>query len=654
MLKQILSISLYMIAVTGMSSQHLEKVAWSEPGKDADEVVVMFMADMNIQNRVDPASGFRYLMTTLQDADVRFCNLEGPFAGTSDDPNVYDIPHKPAWTHSDPSMVKGLVAAGFDVVGVANNVTFPSAALLRSLQVLDQEKIQHTGGGKNKMEATKPVFIERKGTRIAFVQYACTVFPYDHAASASQPGIAEVKISTSYLPPPNLDKPGQPPLVLTQIDPASLQEMQENIKNAKENADVVIASYHWGVSNELEPHPYQREVARAAIDAGADMIFGHGAHKLQTIETWQEKPIFYCAGNAVFDWWKIRSGLDGLLVRMVIQAKEVKQISFVPLQRDDANDPRLYSVASGTGQKLFDKVASSTDVDRARLIIKNQEAEVYHRDRQEEVPVLKLAWETSGFAKPESAVYDARRDFIYVGNINGDSQKDAFDGDGFISRVHPDGKIEQLKWVTGLNDPKGMDLNEDILWVNDINQVVKIDVSTGEILKRYDIPQAVFLNDISVSPDGMVFSNDADGHQTYWLQGDSFTIFSADVTQGRPNGIWAENDRLLIATSNSHQLLSVDRGDRKPTLLANTIGRGDGIEGLGHGDYFVSDYSGRIFYFSPMQYLYTLVDLRDEHPTADFEFISSKNQLIVPTHKGNTLMGYDVQWSENYGANKVH
>lgn len=653
MLRRIFCSAIFFAILSSLYGQKLGEVDWSIAGDADDEVVIMLMGDMNIQNRADPASGFKYLLPTLQKADIRFCNLEGPFAGTNQNPNEYDIPHKPAWTHSDPEMAQGLVAAGFDVVGVANNVTFPAAALLRSLKVLDREGIQHTGGGNNKTEATAPVIIEKKGNKIAFVQYACTVFPYDHAASETLPGIAEVKISTSYMPPRNLDKPGQPPVVLTQIDPESLEEMVNNIKRARENADVVIVSYHWGVSNMFEPHPYQREVAHAAIEAGADMIFGHGAHKLQSIETWNDKPIFYCAGNAVFDWWKIRSGLNGLLVRMVVKDKVVDQISFVPLQRDDENTPHLLSAEKGVGRKLFEKVNASTHLDRARLMLKNQEVEVYNRNRSEEVPTLSLAWEIEGFSQPEGAVYDKQRDLIYVSNINGDSPTSNFDGDGFVSRLHSDGSIDQLKWITGLNDPTGMTLQGDTLWINDINEVVKVDVKKGQVTHRYPVPNAVMLDDISVSSDGKVFTNDVGSQSVFWLQDGRFTIFWADVKRGGPHGIQAEDDRLLIATSRSHELLSVDRGNRKPTVLLDDIGLGDGIVGIGIEEYLISDKTGRIFYFSPLGYKYTILDVRDKQPVAGMEFIDSKNLLVVPTHKNNSIQSYHVTWPGQYGASKV-
>jgi len=63
-------------------------------------------------------------MDILKATDIRFLNLEGPFAGSSKDPLVRDIPHK-TWTHSEPDKVAALTAAGIDAVGVANNVTYP-------------------------------------------------------------------------------------------------------------------------------------------------------------------------------------------------------------------------------------------------------------------------------------------------------------------------------------------------------------------------------------------------------------------------------------------------------------------------------------------------------------------------------------------------
>ncbi len=647
---------LFLISLPGLFfglalAQDDRPVTWSEPANAAGDVNIMLMGDINIQNRVDPASGFEYIKATLAQADIRFCNLEGAFAGTSTDPNLYDIPHKPSWTHSDPAMVEGLKAVSMDVVGVANNVTFPFTALMRSIEVLKKAGIKYTGGGANIPEAIKPVVIEKNGTKVGFVQYACTVFPYDHAAQIDRPGIAQVKVTTSYQPPVNLDKPGQPAYVKTHLDQESITAMRNNIAALRKQVDVVIVSYHWGVSSMYAPDPYQQQVAHAAIESGADVVFGHGAHKLQKIEMFQEKPIFYCVGQGVFDWWKVRTSLNGLLVRVLVRNKKVHQIAAVPMQRDEDNAPVIFSPSDpGPGMTMFARLNQNLDANRARLKIKGQEIEIFHRDRQEPLPSLAQQWEISGFMKPECVVYDEKHDLLYVGNMNQSKSDGYAQEDGFISKVNLKGEIEKLKWITGLVDPKGMDIYDDVLWVNDVDRVCKIDISTGKILKKYSVPNVVFLNDLSVSPSGEVFVTDADGHQVFRLRDERFQLYWRELEKGRPNGILAEEDRLLIATTNSHKLLHVDRATRKPRLLIDNIGRGDGIEALGNGDYFISDYRGRIFYFSPDELLHLLIDRMEEHKTADFDYIPSQNLLLVPTHTDNSVMAFKVRWEETYSA----
>ncbi|NND07879.1 MAG: hypothetical protein HKN87_15990 [Saprospiraceae bacterium] len=628
---------LIILLISGFSSQGQQNWEWTRPSNEENTVSVILMADMNIQNRKDPSSGFIHIMPTLHQGDVLFCNLEGPFAGTSSD--VIDIPHKSTWTHSDPAMVEGLVEAGFDAVGVANNVTYPYSALMRSLKVLDKAGIKHTGGGKNISSAIEPVIIEEKGTKIGFVQYAATVFPFNHVATKNQPGIAEIKVHTSYQAPPNLDKPAQPPVVLATPDEASLASMVTNISALKEKVDIVVASYHWGVSSALEPHAYQRIIGRAAIEAGADIVLGHGAHKLQTIEMWKDRPIFYCAGNAVFDWWKIRSSPNGLLIRAVVKDKKLDQVSFVPLQRDDDNAPILYDPSSEMGQKLISRIDGKGGLHRARLNIQGKEVVIYDAHAKESIPRLEKAWQLDGFSFPECAVYDKKRNRIYIGNM-GNGNPD----DGYISTIKDDGTIEKMLWLTGLNDPKGMDLQEDTLWVNDINQIVKIDVIQAKVIARIKAPDVVALNDLAVSPDGYVFSNDADGHKMYRIKNGEAKLYWRDLEQGRPNGVWAEKDRLLVATSNSHQLLSVSRGDRKPTLLSKGLGRGDGIEALADGGYLITDYGGRIFYFSPDEFLHTLHDSRGTMHTADLEYIAAKRLLVVPAHRNNVVQAFHLIW----------
>lgn len=332
-----------------------ENDPWPWVASDADASILLF-GDTNIQDRDHPVDAFQYLMSTFLQADFRIGNLEGPLAGTSTDPRMPDIPHKTNWKHSDPAMIKGLVGAHIDAVGVANNVTWPWTALMRSLSVLEANKIRYAGGGENAAAAHAPVVLQKDSTRIGFLAYACTVFPFQHAAGDSVPGIASMRIDTFFKPAPNLDKPGRPPQVVTVPVDSEFVRMIADIEKLKSQVDVVICSYHWGRSNYTELMDYQIKVAHAAIDAGADVIMGHGNHELGAIEVYREKPIFYGLGNLVFDWQKMKNRRDGLLVKVDVTDGTVSRVAVVPLRRDEENNPRLLDPNTGTGAELFNIV----------------------------------------------------------------------------------------------------------------------------------------------------------------------------------------------------------------------------------------------------------------------------------------------------------
>jgi ketosteroid isomerase-like protein len=255
-------------------------------------------------------------------------------------------------------------------------------------------------------------------------------------------------------------------------------------------------------------------------------------------------------------------------------------------------------------------------------------------------PALQKIWEYSGFSTPECAVYDEKRDLLYIGNINGTSPEGGYDGDGFVSKIGVDGRMIKLDWVSGLDDPKGMDLQEDTLWVNDKHHIIKIDVRLGTIIEKIKVPNVVFLNDISVAPDGVIYSNDADGHQMFKIENGELELFWEDTEKGRPNGVFAEADRLLVATTNSHRLFALDRNTKKITTIKEDIGRGDGIEAIGDGGYLITDYEGRVFHLAANGEWTTLIDSRGWKHTADLEYIKGKKLLVIPSHKNNTVQGF--------------
>lgn len=314
-----------------------------------------------MQNRGEPGEAFKNVLPTLQQADIKIVNLEGPLAGTSQDPRIPDIPHKSDWKHSEPEMVNGLVHAGIDIVGVANNVTYPWMALMKSLKVLKENNIRYAGGGENLKEAHIPAIMTKNGVRIGFLSYACTVFPYQHAATEDVPGIASVRVDTYYKPHRALDKPGSEMTTVTIPQPEELSRMRDDIRTLRTKADIIIISYHWGISENDSLLDYQVAIAHEAIEAGADVIMGHGNHMVEAVETYKTKPIFYGLGNFAFDWEKMRDRKkDGLAVKIDIKNNKLDRISFVPLMRDGQNNPVFLDPGTGAGSAIINKVKNLT------------------------------------------------------------------------------------------------------------------------------------------------------------------------------------------------------------------------------------------------------------------------------------------------------
>ncbi len=321
-------------------------------------ITLVLGGDVNIGGRTEPATALAALEPLLAGADLRFVNLEGPLSGsTGDGP---DIPHKPNWRHSAPEMVEALTAAGIDVVSCANNVTFPPSAAMASLSVLDRAGIAHCGAGANLAAAHKPAILERSGHKVAFLAYTSICWPFGQAAQADSPGVAEAFALTSYQPDARVaDVPGRAPIVRTTPDPGHLERLVADVRRAKAEAGTVVVSMHWGLPGE-ELAEYQVAYAHAAIDAGADLVAGHGPHSIQAVEVYRGRAILYSLGNLVFDWPAMRGRhLDGLLAGCMfgdeprvelIPVRRNADNECVPLAGDDATSV-LQRVAELSGQR---------------------------------------------------------------------------------------------------------------------------------------------------------------------------------------------------------------------------------------------------------------------------------------------------------------
>lgn len=293
---------------------------------------IYLTGDINLLNISDPNQPFEFLKPVLEPADLIFSNLECCFydtdrAATINGREGFYVPTRLAMSLRD---------GGISAVGLANNVNFGGDAIRSSCATLDKIGIPHTGAGKNRKEAHRPIIVESQGLKVGFLQHSSIFWPVEHAALENSPGIATLKAHTAYQPTlPH--KPGSPPNVHTWADPTDLTELKQEIETLKQLADLVISSHHWGLKETV--FEYQIEIAHAAIDAGADVVMGHGAHMPLPVEIYKGKPIFYGLAHLFFlmgHGGKRQTG-DGLIAKLTVETKQIIDVHISMVETTAAN-----------------------------------------------------------------------------------------------------------------------------------------------------------------------------------------------------------------------------------------------------------------------------------------------------------------------------
>ncbi len=234
----------------------------------------------------------------LRSADIVFGQLETSFAEKG-----VRLPQARHAVLARPEGAAALSRAGFDVISMAGNhvMDWGHDAFFETRAHLEANGMDVVGAGANIVEARKPVIrVLPDGTRVAFLAYS-SILPHSYWADERRPGCAPMRAFTVYEQIEH-DQPGTPARVHTYPHRDDLAAMEADIRKAKEDADVVLVSHHWGIHFvRAVIADYQRDVARAAIAAGADAIFGGHAHILKGCELIDGKPVFYSLCNFATD-----------------------------------------------------------------------------------------------------------------------------------------------------------------------------------------------------------------------------------------------------------------------------------------------------------------------------------------------------------------
>lgn len=239
----------------------------------------------------------------LSEADLLFGNLEGPISdkGTRVD-NIYSF-------RAEPKSIEGLKYADFDILSLANNHAFDYGreALEDTFLRLREAGIDYLGFGS-------PVIKEIRETKIAFLAYT------------------------------NL---GSPFWGINWADWNNPEEIKKDIEETKNKAAVLIVSLHAGKEYSLEPNQFQIDFSKAAIEAGADLVIGHHPHVIQRSEKYKNGYIFYSLGNFVFDQGFSEKTMKGLLLEVIIEKGEIKEVNPKEIKINNFFQPEI---------KMYEKI----------------------------------------------------------------------------------------------------------------------------------------------------------------------------------------------------------------------------------------------------------------------------------------------------------
>ena len=260
-----------------------------------------------------------------------------------------------------------------------------------------------------------------------------------------------------------------------------------------------------------------------------------------------------------------------------------------------------------------------------------------------------LLWETTGLAQPESVVQDPATGAIYVSNIAGAIMQK--DGNGFIAKLKPDGTIATRQWVKGLNAPTGLALHDRTLYAADVDELLEINVASGEILNRYPVKGAIFLNDVAVDQDGTVYVSDTPTNTIWRLKDGLFEPWLANDALKGPNGLLVQGDKLIVSSFGQLPdqgspklggLLAIDLKDQSVSKIRDDpIGNLDGLQSLDPGIFLVTDWAaGALYRVGAKGKPERLLKLNKG--SADFVYLADQNTVLVPIMLSNTLVAYKL------------
>jgi poly-gamma-glutamate capsule biosynthesis protein CapA/YwtB (metallophosphatase superfamily) len=328
----------------------LDKAQSLAPQKTEQKSTVSFLAvgdimlSRNVAGKIkeakDPLLPFYPLTLLFQSVDFSFGNLESPFSGSDHfNPSgslIFNVPK---------ANIKGLVENNFKVLSLANNHALDQGVegLKYTIKYLDESNIKHVGTGINLEEAWKPAIIETQGMKVCFV--GASYSSVNDGGKTINDYVARIE---------------------------DIENLKLKIENSKSLCNFVVTSMHAGTEYVTRPTQSQIDFARAAVDAGADIVIGHHPHWVQKIEKYQNKYIFYSLGNFIFDQMWSQETREGLALKIQVSKNQesnlqgsrapanLESIELIPVIIDNYSTPRLANEAET--KKILERIGQTNTI----------------------------------------------------------------------------------------------------------------------------------------------------------------------------------------------------------------------------------------------------------------------------------------------------
>jgi|GEM_PF-644302 len=534
---------------------------------------------------------FMKIKPYFQEADLLFGNLESMISDKGTDiGGLYSF-------RAEPEAMQGLIYAGFDIVSVANNHVFDYGrqAMEDTFLRLEKADISYTGGGFTEEQAYSPVIKEIEDTKIAFLAYTNLASPY-WTAQKERSGIAW------------LEK----------------ERMQKDIEKAKDLADLLIVSLHYGYEYQPEPNVFQVEISRAAIKAGADLVVGHHPHVIQPVEEYHGGYIAYSLGNFIFDQAFSKETMEGLILKVTVKEGEITEVISEKFKINEHFQPEP-PVADQPEEELSEKEPEPAKAAPVPVVKKNPELSGQQ---------VRCLYEVSGVPSPKGVAFRPDGKEFWVTSLMNKARGVV------VFNAETGSHVKDIR----LPDGGGVEIifnregSKAFVSQMETARVFEVDTETKEILRTFHT-QSAWTKVLVLSPqENFLYASNWSGNDVSVIDLSSGQAIRRITTIATPRGIYATKDKnfLYVAGFDKGQIQKINLETGESSLLYRSQGA------MRH---VVADEENRVLYFSDMAKAVILKTDTDTDEVREFARTDINPNTIVLTPDKKVLI------VSNRGAN---